>query len=110
VASGAGRLAARLHLSAAAQAAIRVTLAVGAAAAAGSAISEKRYYWAVIAVFVVYLGTNTVGEQLIKAANRVAGTVIGILLGALLAHAVGPTTWSLAVISPPSPSSGISHR
>jgi uncharacterized membrane protein YccC len=100
VASGPSGLAARLHLDSAAQAAIRVTLAVGAAAAVGSAISEQRYYWAVIAVFVVYAGTNTVGEQLIKAANRVAGTVAGILLGSLLAYAVGPTAWSLAVIIP----------
>jgi uncharacterized membrane protein YccC len=89
LASGSSRLATRLHLDSAAQAAIRVTLAVGAAAAVGSAISEQRYYWAVIAVFVVYAGTNTVGEQVLKAAHRVAGTVIGILLGSLLAQAVG---------------------
>jgi uncharacterized membrane protein YccC len=98
--AGASRLATRLHLDAAAQAAIRVTLAVGAAAAVGSAISERRYYWAVIAVFVIYLGTNTVGEQLVKASRRVIGTLVGILLGSLLAHAVGPTAWSLAVIIP----------
>jgi uncharacterized membrane protein YccC len=30
----------------------------------------------------------------------VLGTFIGILLGSLLAHAVGPSTWSLAVILP----------
>jgi Fusaric acid resistance protein-like len=100
VASGASRLATRLRLDAAAQAAIRVALAVGAAAAVGSAISERRFYWAVIAAFVVYFGTNTVGEQRLKSASRVAGTLVGILLGSLLAHAVGPTTWSLAVIIP----------
>jgi uncharacterized membrane protein YccC len=99
-ASGASRLATRLHLDAAAQAAIRVTLAVGAATAAGSAISERRYYWAVIAAIVAYMGTNTVGEQVLKSAQRVAGTVVGILLGSLLATAIGPTTWSLAVIIP----------
>jgi uncharacterized membrane protein YccC len=100
VASGSNRLATLLHLDSAAQAAIRVTVAVGAAAAVGSAISEQRYYWAVIAVFVVYAGTNTVSEQVLKVAHRVAGTVIGILLGSLLAQAVGPTAWSLAVIIP----------
>jgi uncharacterized membrane protein YccC len=100
VASGASRLATRLRVDAAAQAAIRVAVAVGAAAAVGSVISERRFYWAVIAAFVVYFGTNTVGEQRLKSARRVAGTVVGILLGSLLAHAVGPTTWSLAVIIP----------
>ena len=100
VASDTSRLAARLHLDSAAQAAIRVALAVGAAAAVGSAISERRYYWAVIAAIVAYFGTNTAGEQVLKAARRVGGTVVGIMLGSLLAHAVGPTTWTLAVIIP----------
>jgi uncharacterized membrane protein YccC len=100
VATGASRLAARLHLDAAAQAAIRVVLAVGAATAAGSAISERRYYWAVIAVIVAYFGINTVGEERLNTVRRVAETVVGIVLGSLIGHAVGPTTWSLAVIIP----------
>jgi uncharacterized membrane protein YccC len=100
VATDASRLAARLHLDAAAQAAIRVALAVGAATAAGWAISEGRYYWAVIAVIVAYFGINTVGEERLNTVRRVAETVVGIVLGSLIGHAVGPTTWSLAVIIP----------
>ena len=101
VSSGPSRLAARLRLDAPAQAAIRVALAVGAATAAGSLISEGRYYWATIAAYVAYRGgANTAREQVIKATQRTAGTVVGILLGSLVAHAIGPTTWSLAVIVP----------
>jgi len=94
------RLARRLRLDAPARTAIRVMIAVGAASAAGSWLSERRFYWAVIAVFIAFMGANTAGEQLIKAANRVAGTVVGILLGSLIATAVGPGVWSLAVILP----------
>lgn len=93
-------LAARLRLDAPAVAAIRVAIAVGVASAIGSAINEKRFYWAVIAVFITFMGANTAGEQIIKAANRVLGTCVGIVLGSLIAHAVGPSTWSVAVILP----------
>ena len=89
---------ARLGIDPFAQAAIRIAIAVGTAAAIGSILSERRFYWAVIAVFITFMGTNTSGEQLVKAANRVAGTLIGILIGSLLAHAVGVSTWSTAVI------------
>jgi uncharacterized membrane protein YccC len=74
-----------------------MALAVGIAAAIGSAISERRYYWAVIGVFVVYMGTNTAGEQLVKGVNRIVGTAVGIVVGSLLAHAVGVSTWSIVV-------------
>ncbi len=92
-----GRLA-RLGIDPFAQAAIRLAVAVGLAAAIGSIVSERRFYWAVIAVFITFMGTNTSGEQLVKAAHRVAGTLIGILIGSLLAHAVGVSSWSIAVI------------
>jgi uncharacterized membrane protein YgaE (UPF0421/DUF939 family) len=88
----------RLRLDPAAQAAIRMALAVGAAGAIGTVISERRFYWAVIAVFITFMGTNTSGEQVTKALNRIVGTVLGILLGSLLAHAVGISTWSVVVI------------
>jgi hypothetical protein len=98
--SQAGSLRGRLELDAPARTALRIMVAVGAACAAGSALSERRFYWAVIAVFIAFMGANTSGEQIIKAANRVLGTVVGILLGSLLAGAIGPTTWSLAIILP----------
>jgi uncharacterized membrane protein YccC len=92
------KLLARLRIDPPAQLAIRVTLAVGAAAAIGSIVSERRFYWAVLAVFITFMGTNTSGEQLDKALKRVGGTVIGIGLGSILAHAIGLSAWSVPVI------------
>jgi uncharacterized membrane protein YccC len=54
----------------------------------------------VIAVFITFMDGNCAGEQIIKAANRVLETCVGIVLGSLLAHAIGPSTWSGAVILP----------
>jgi len=95
---GAGRLLGRLRLDPSAQLAIRMTVAVAVAAGIGSIISERRFYWAVLAVFITFMGTNTSGEQLNKAFSRVAGTVIGIGIGSVLAHAIGLSAWSIAVI------------
>jgi uncharacterized membrane protein YccC len=95
---GGGRFLGRLQLSPPAQLAIRITVAVAVAAAVGSLVSERRFYWAVLAVFITFMGTNTSGEQLNKAFSRVAGTVIGIGLGSILAHWIGLSAWSIAVI------------
>ena len=93
-----GSLRERFRLDSQAQSALRLAVTVGLAAAAGSLLSERRFYWAVLAVFVAYMGTNTSGEQVIKAGHRVIGTVVGILIGSLLAHAVGASSWSILVI------------
>jgi Fusaric acid resistance protein-like len=93
-----GSMRAHLRLDAPAQTGIRIAVAVAVAAAVGSVLSERRFYWAVIAVFIAFMGANTSGEQVTKAVNRVLGTIIGILLGSVLAHAIGASLWSLAVI------------
>jgi uncharacterized membrane protein YgaE (UPF0421/DUF939 family)/MFS family permease len=98
VVEGHGALLRRLRLEPAAQTAIRVAVAVAVASALGSIVSERRFYWAVLAVFVTFMGTNTSGEQVIKAIHRVAGTLVGVVIGSLLANAIGHSTWSLAVI------------
>ncbi len=98
VVEGRGALLRRLRLEPAAQNAIRVAVAVAVASALGSIVSERRFYWAVLAVFVTFMGTNTSGEQVIKATHRVAGTIVGVVIGSLLANAIGHSTWSLAVI------------
>jgi uncharacterized membrane protein YgaE (UPF0421/DUF939 family) len=95
---GHGALLRRMRLDPPAQIAIRVAVAVAVASALGSVVSERRFYWAVIAVFATFMGTNTSGEQVIKAIHRVAGTIVGVLIGSLLANAIGHSTWSLAVI------------
>jgi uncharacterized membrane protein YccC len=88
----------RLRLDPPLQAALRLGTAVLAAGLIGSILSERRFYWAVLAVFVSYMGANTSGEQIFKALNRVVGTVIGIFVGGLLAHAIGDSTWSVLVV------------
>jgi hypothetical protein len=93
-------LRARLRLGWAGQSAVRLAVAVGVACAAGSALSERRFYWAVIAVFIAFTGANTSAEQLSRALQRTVGTFVGILIGSLVATAIGPSPWSLAVIIP----------
>jgi uncharacterized membrane protein YgaE (UPF0421/DUF939 family) len=79
--------------------AIQIGVAVGTATAFGDLLSGPRFYWAVIAAFITFMGANTSGEQIRRALFRVAGTVIGIAVGSLLVPAIGHhTDWSIAVI------------
>jgi uncharacterized membrane protein YccC len=81
------------------RAAIQMGIAVGVAIAFGVMISSYRFYWAVIAVFVTFMGTNNAGEQVRKAVFRVLGTVVGIGVGSLLVTLIGHRTyWSIAAI------------
>jgi uncharacterized membrane protein YccC len=79
--------------------AIQVAVAVGAATALGDLLSGRRFYWAVIAAFITFMGAHTSGEQVRKAFFRVAGTVVGVAVGSLLVPAVGHHTyWSVTLI------------
>lgn len=79
--------------------AIQVALAGGLAILAGRELSPVRYYWAVIAAFVVFSGTATRSETVIKGANRVVGTLAGLGVAIVLADATaGHTPAVLAVI------------
>jgi uncharacterized membrane protein YccC len=80
------------------RAAIQVGIAVAAAIAVGDQLSARRFYWAVIAAFVTFMGTYNVGEQLNKAFYRVIGTFVGIGVGSLLASAVGQNTVGAIVV------------
>jgi uncharacterized membrane protein YccC len=74
-------------------------IAVGGAIILGVQISSYRFYWAVIAAFVTFMGANSSGEQVRKGFFRVAGTVVGILIGSLLVNVVGHNPYgSIAVI------------
>jgi uncharacterized membrane protein YccC len=93
------RLADRIRLPLYGRTAIQMGIAVGAAVAAGDLLSPHRFYWAVIAAFVAFMGANNAGEQIRKAFFRVAGTLAGVAAGSLLATAVGHHPyWSVAVI------------
>jgi uncharacterized membrane protein YccC len=94
---GAGWLE-RIRLAPYARTAIQMGVAVTAAIIVGDAISGRRFYWAVIAAFITFMGTNTAGEQIRKGFFRVAGTLVGVVIGALLAHAVGDVVWLQIVV------------
>jgi hypothetical protein len=61
--------------------AVQVTVAAAVAIGVGEAISSARWYWAVLAAFIVFAGTVSVGETLNRAWGRTGGTVVGILAG-----------------------------
>jgi uncharacterized membrane protein YccC len=74
-------------------------VAVAAAIVFGDLLSGRRFYWAVIAAFITFMGANNSGEQIRKALFRVVGTVVGIGIGSVLAHLVGHhAAWSIAII------------
>ncbi|MBI1220018.1 MAG: hypothetical protein GC186_15875 [Rhodobacteraceae bacterium] len=64
---------------------IQVTLACGLALAAGLALSPTRWYWAVITSYIVFNNTRTRADTAVRALNRSAGTLGGVLAGTLLA-------------------------
>jgi uncharacterized membrane protein YccC len=51
-------------------------------------LSAQRWYWAVLAAFVVFGGTSSSGETLNKAWSRVLGTALGVAGGIVLAYLV----------------------
>jgi uncharacterized membrane protein YccC len=69
------------HLRAAVQAAIGGLLGI----IGGTLLSGQRWYWAVIAGFIVFAGTNSRGDLLVKGWRRVLGTMLGIVFGTVLA-------------------------
>lgn len=95
---GGNGLLERIRLAPYARIAIQMGIAVGGAILAGSALSGQRFYWAVIAAFITFMGANTAGEQMRKSIFRVAGTVVGVLAGAVLAHLVGNVVWLQIVV------------
>jgi hypothetical protein len=74
-----GAVAYRLRPST--RAAIQVTLAAGLAIVLGEHVSPQRWYWAVLATFVVYSGTTSAGETLARAWGAFLGTVAGVVAG-----------------------------
>src|SRR5580692_8878265 len=86
---GGSGLIERIRLAPYARIAIQMGVAVGLAIIAGDALSGRRFYWAVIAAFITFMGANTAGEQIRKSVFRIAGTFVGVIVGAVLAHLVG---------------------
>lgn len=90
-----GRPASRLSLTT--RQAVQVAVATAVAIAVGDALSEQRYYWAVLAAFIAFTGTATVAETVRKAAHRIVGTMIGLVGAIALVPVLGP---DVAVVLP----------
>ncbi|MGN6575351.1 MAG: FUSC family protein [Nocardioides sp.] len=80
--------------------ALQVAVAAVVAIALGELVSPTRWFWAVIAAFVVFTGTSTREETLQKGWLRVVGTLAGVGAGVVVASVVGGNTMlSLVVIA-----------
>lgn len=79
--------------------AIQVAVAASLAILTGELVSPARWYWAVIAAFVIFAGTNSWGETLTKGWQRLLGTMLGVPCGVLVATLfAGNTAASLIAI------------
>ena len=79
--------------------AIQAAAAAALAIALGEAISPQRFYWAVIAAFVIFAGAATAGENLSKGVARITGTLLGLIVGVGVAELTrGHLGWSIATI------------
>lgn len=79
--------------------AIQVSVAAALAIVVGELVSPARWYWAVIAAFVIFAGTNSWGETLTKGWQRLLGTLLGVPCGVLVATLLtGHKTAALAGI------------
>src|SRR5699024_2389971 len=79
--------------------AVQVAVACALAIWIGRELDATRYYWAVIAAFIGFTGTGSRSETFLKSANRVLGTLAGLVAGIWIAHrTVGNTPLMVAVI------------
>jgi uncharacterized membrane protein YccC len=78
--------------------AIQATVAVGLSVLAGRMISTTRWYWAVLAAFVVFIRATTLGETVSRAWQRILGTVLGVAAGLAIAKLVGEHTRGALVV------------
>ncbi|MER6053123.1 FUSC family protein [Streptomyces sp. NPDC001793] len=81
--------------------AVQATAACGFALAVGQALSQDRWYWAVVSAWWIFVNTASRGETLVRGFRRVLGTVTGIAIGLLVAvplhGAPAPTAALVAV-------------
>ncbi|WP_320783385.1 FUSC family protein [Streptomyces sp. CRN 30] len=72
---------------------VRAPLHAGIAAAIvcplTDAIDPQRFYWGLVGVMITLFGTNTTHERLRKFGHRMAGTVVGAVIGIALLGVLG---------------------
>ncbi|HET6636626.1 MAG TPA: FUSC family protein, partial [Streptomyces sp.] len=79
--------------------AVQVAVAGALAIMVGRELSATRYYWAVIAAFIMFTGTGSRSETFVKGFNRVLGTLAGLFVSIWAAQlTVGHTWLVLAVV------------
>ncbi|MET8946392.1 FUSC family protein [Streptomyces sp. NPDC004542] len=76
------------------RAAVQVSVGSALAILGGELLSAHRWYWAVLACWIVFINTASTGEILVKGYRRVLGTVLGVVAGIGLAALVGHHTWT----------------
>ncbi|MCW5250208.1 FUSC family protein [Streptomyces sp. SHP 1-2] len=74
------------------RAAVQVAVGSSLAIVGGELLSSQRWYWAVLACWIMFLNTASTGEILVKGYRRVLGTVFGVVAGIVLAGLVGQHT------------------
>ncbi|MFI5563701.1 FUSC family protein [Amycolatopsis japonica] len=81
--------------------AIQAVVGGGLAVLGGELVSSQRWYWAVLTVFVVFIGSSTAGATFVKGVRRIGGTLIGIVGGLVLTLLVSgsvPATLALILV------------
>ena len=77
--------------------ALRVTLASALAMGGGMYLSPQRWFWAVITVYVVFLNARSRGDTIYKGAQRLGGTLLGLVAGLTIASLLAGDTMVLLV-------------
>lgn len=79
--------------------AIQITLASGIAMVFGLMLSRERWFWAVLAAFLVFTNTRSRGDTAVKALQRSVGTLAGIVVGLAVASAIGGNIYVILPLS-----------
>jgi Fusaric acid resistance protein-like len=79
----------RIAMTVSSRVAVQLAVALTLAVTLGDLVSPSHLLWALIAVYVTFLGGTSDREQLSKAAFRVAGTLAGVIVGDGVAHLIG---------------------
>lgn len=78
---------------------LQVTLACALAMAGGELLSSERWFWAVMAAFLIFMNTQSSGAVAIRGLGRSLGTAFGIAAGIALATAThGSPYWAIPLI------------
>lgn len=77
---------------------VQAAVAVSLTLMLGELLSPRRYYWAVLACFLVLTGTFTTAERVRKGADRVLGTVAGLLAATVAVHLTGRSDTAVVAV------------